>query len=197
MSCWGEEEITEHTEIVEENYTVTIEPPKEVVEAAKDSSVTVLPGVLIRCAIEGCDDVVLSVLFPEGSGSEVVVRFLSLLSVPSSAAGDRRYVVQRDFAEVLQLIDDLGGIALPSRMDKTPTRKVAIPVLVEKYGFRAFYLAYYPDSIYFFKKKWPQEKFQLFSFSNASVLAQIGARHSRVRLSQPGLEGIKLIVERV
>jgi hypothetical protein len=80
-------------------------------------------------------------------------------------------------------------------MDKTPHRLAAIPTLVEKYGFRAFDLAY-ADSIRFFKSKWPKIKFQLFSFSNAHALAQVGSRIAKVKMSEPGFTGIKAMVAR-
>jgi hypothetical protein len=84
---------------------------------------------------------------------------------------------------------------LPSRMDKTPNRMAIIPTLVEKYGFRAFDLAYM-DTSKFFKTRWPKVKFHLFSFSDASALAQVGSRIARVKMSNPGFEGIRAIVSR-
>ena len=167
-----------------------------IIAAAADTPVTVIPGVVIRCRIDSCDDVVLTCLFPEHFRAAEIRQFLMQLQVPEKAAGDSRYVVQIGFAKVLEIIDQLGGVAIPSRMDKTPFRKSVIPALVERFGFRAFDLAYYPDSIQFFKSNWPGIKFNLLSFSNATALAQIGSRISKVKMSSPGFEGLRTVAER-
>jgi hypothetical protein len=96
---------------------------------------------------------------------------------------------------LLKAITELHGTAIPSRLDKTPHRMSIIPELVERYGFRAFDLAY-ADSTEYFKKKWPKIKFQLFTFSDANALAQIGSRIAKVKLPTPGFEGIREIVSR-
>ena len=85
--------------------------------------------------------------------------------------------------------------ALPSRLDKTPHRMSAIPLLVNQYGFRAFDLAY-PDSARYFKAHWPKTKFQLFCFSNAHALAQVGSRMAKVKLAEGGFAGIRSIIGR-
>jgi len=164
-------------------------------EAAKGSPVTVIPGVAIRCVLGACDDVVLSCLFPEGVSGTQIESFLRAIEVPTSAAGDKSYLVRLPFERILGAIEAHGGVALPSRMDKTPHRLAAIPTLVEKYGFRAFDLAY-ADSTRVFKSKWPKIKFQLFSFSNAHALAQVGSRIAKVKMTEPGFTGIKAMVAR-
>ncbi|RMG42905.1 MAG: hypothetical protein D6719_05120 [Candidatus Dadabacteria bacterium] len=166
------------------------------VEAARESDLTVIPGVVIRCAIKSCNDVVLLCLFPEEYGTEDVEHFMLELGIPRSSFGDERYTVDMELSEILNVLEKHGGEAMPSRMDKTPYRMGAIPELVEKYGFRAFDLAY-ADSASFFKKNWPRTKFQLFSFSNANSLAQVGSRSAKIKLSTPGFEGLKKVVSRV
>ncbi|MCB0337375.1 MAG: PHP domain-containing protein [Bdellovibrionales bacterium] len=168
-----------------------------ITEAAKDSKVTVLPGVAIRTAIEVCDDVVLTCLFPEDSSAETINRFLQRLEVPASKAGDENFIVPLPFAKILEEIDKANAVVIPSRMDKTPHRKAAIPALVEQYGFRAFDLAYFPESAAIFEARWPKEKFQLLSFSNANALAQVGSRISKVKMAKPGFLGLRDVVERV
>jgi len=163
--------------------------------AAKGSPLTLIPGVALRCALGSCDDVVLSCLFPEGFTGGQVEEFLRRLDVPTSAAGDKGYLVRHPFETVLAAIEACGGVALPSRMDKTPHRLAAIPTLVEKFGFRAFDLAY-ADSARFFKTRWPKLKFHLFSFSNAHALAQVGSRIARVKMPEPGFVGVKAMVAR-
>lgn len=168
-----------------------------IVEAAQDSKVTVLPGVAIRTAIEICDDVILTCLFPEDSTSVQINEFLRKLRVPESAAGDENFIVPLPFEEILSLVDKANAVVIPSRMDKTPHRKAAIPVLVDQYGFRAFDLAYFPDSASIFEARWPKTKFQLLSFSNANALAQVGSRISKVKMAKPGFLGLRDVVERV
>ena len=167
----------------------------EVVEAAKESKLTVIPGVVIRCSLQDCDDVNLSCLFPEEFGRVGIEEFLLSLDIPREKFGNRRYVVTKPFAEVLDLIEQAGGAALPSRMDKTPYRQGALPALVEEWGFRAFDLAY-SDSKALFKAKWPKLKFQLFSFSNANALAQVGSRIARVKMPDSDFLSVRDLVAR-
>jgi hypothetical protein len=103
--------------------------------------------------------------------------------------------VTRPLTEILKALDEFGGIAIPSRLDKTPNQKLVIRELVETYGFRAFDLAYM-DSSEYFKKTWPKTQFHLFTFSDANALAQIGSRTARVKLPNPGFQGIRQIVMR-
>lgn len=164
-------------------------------QAAQNSNVTVIPGVDLRCEVGGCDDVNLSVLFQEGFTSAQVNEFLSAIEVPKAASGNKDYLLKTPFAKILEFVDYYQGVALPSRIDKTPHRMQAIPILVEQYGFRAFDVAYTETSQYF-KKTWPKTKFQLFSFSDANALAQVGSRTARVKLATPGFAGIKQLVQR-
>ena len=165
-------------------------------EAAKTTPVTVIPGVVIRCVMAGCNDVLLLCLFPDSFRSKEVEEFLRDLGVPESAAGNANYLLERPFEEVLSKIDAVGAVAIPTTMDKTPYRKSAIPDLVEKYGFRVFDLSYYSDSVLYFKKMWPHIKFHLLSFSSANALAQVGNRNSKVKMSAPDFLGLKSVAAR-
>lgn len=163
--------------------------------AAKDTSVTVIPGVTLRCAVGKCDDVVLTCLFPEVCTSSGIASFLSELGVPRAASGADSYLVQRSLQEIMQAVDQRNGIAIPSQMDKTPHRMEVIPRLVDEFGFRAFDLAF-SDSTQFFKRRWPKTKFQLFSFSNAKALAQVGSRFARLKLPTPDFASIRALIGR-
>lgn len=165
------------------------------VSAAKSSPLTVIPGVSIRCKIKTCSDVVISCLFPESITSEGIEGFLREIHVPQDARGNPEYVVTATIDQVLHALSTRSGIAIPSRLDKTPHRMSVIPELVETYGFRAFDLAY-ADSAAFFKKRWPKIKFQLFTFSDANALAQIGSRIAKVKMPTPGFQGLKDLVSR-
>lgn len=167
-----------------------------IVNAARDSSLVVIPGVVIRCRLGSCDDVILSCFFKEDFTTQGIESFLAALKIPESAFGNRKFLVQMSFEQILQTVKEYDGVVLPSRMDKTPHRMAALPELVEKYGFRAFDLAY-ADSVRFFRNRWPKVKFQLFSFSNANALAQVGSRIARVKMPEPSFAGIKSLVERV
>jgi PHP family Zn ribbon phosphoesterase len=165
------------------------------VNAAKDSPLTVIPGVGVRCKVGPCDDVVLSCLFPEAVTTSDINAFLDTLQVPISMRGKPNYLVTLPLEKILAALESCNGVAIPSRLDKTPHRMAALPTLVEEYGFRAFDLAY-ADSAALFKKRWPKIKFHLFTFSDANALAQIGSRNARVKLTNPGFEGIKEMVAR-
>lgn len=164
-------------------------------EAARETSVTVIPGTVIRCSIKGCDDVVLSCLFPEGTSGSLVESFLRAIDAPANAKGSKQHIIKKPFAEVLAALESFGGMAIPSRMDKTPHRMSAIPALVEEYKFRAFDLAY-PDSSKYFKQNWPKLKFKFFSFSNAQALAQVGSRIAKVKMDLPGFAGLRELMSR-
>ncbi|NLF25759.1 MAG: hypothetical protein GX589_08925, partial [Deltaproteobacteria bacterium] len=70
---------------------------ERVLEAGQNSSVVILPGVVVRCQVEGCDDVVLSCLFPESAGSQSVRALLRALKVPAHARGRHDYIVDLAF----------------------------------------------------------------------------------------------------
>jgi len=165
------------------------------VTAAKSSPLTVIPGVSVRCRVKTCSDVVISCLFPESITSQGIADFLRELQVPDDARGNPDYVITVSIDQLLHSLSARNGIAIPSRLDKTPHRLSIVPELVENYGFRAFDLAY-ADSTEYFKKRWPKLKFQLFTFSDANALAQIGSRNAKVKMPTPGFEGLKELVGR-
>jgi len=166
-----------------------------ILAAAKETTVTVIPGVVIRCRVKDCDDVTLSCLFPPTFTSEKIQEFLLALEIPTSSFGDKDHLLELSFEKILETIDLYGGIAMPSRMDKTPHRMKAIPVLVDTYGFRTFDLAY-QDSVKFFKKSWPRGKFHLFSFSSAYALAQVGSRIARIKLPELSFSALRQLMVR-
>ncbi len=163
--------------------------------AAAETNLTVIPGAVIRCTLGSCDDVTLTCLFPETYTGDQIEAVLRKLDVPESARGDRTFLTKKPFKEILAIVERNGGMVLPSRMDKTPHRMAVIPQLVNEYGFRAFDLAY-PDTVRFFKTRWPKVKFQLFSFSNANALAQVGSRIARVKMPESGFNGIRQVMVR-
>ncbi len=166
-----------------------------VVAAAKDTPVTIIPGVDIRCIVGACDDVVLTCLFPEDFSSNSIENFLSDLEIPSSAQGNANYLLRKPFERVLEVLELHGGVAIPSRIDMTPHRLSALPILVEKYGFRAFDLAY-PETAQFLKRRFPKIKFQALTFSSANSLAQVGSRTAKVKMPIGGFAGVRDLVSR-
>jgi hypothetical protein len=165
------------------------------VKAAQSSPLTVVPGVGLRCRLGGCNEVMLTCLFPETTSTRDVTLLLDRLGVPLDMRGQGGYILNQSLGEVLHAIEGMNGVAIPSRMDKTPIRLGAIPELVETYGFRAFDLAY-ADSEEYFKRRWPKISFHLFTFSAAHALAQIGSRIARVKMAMPGFAGIREVVAR-
>jgi hypothetical protein len=166
-----------------------------IVDAAKDTALEVIPGCELRCTVGNCNDVTITCLFPQTFNSHQVNDFLQGLGIPPEARQKPSYLATAPFENILARVEELGGVVLPSRLDKTPHRLEAIPALVEKYGFRAFDLAY-GDSVKFFKSRWPKLKFHLFSFSNANALAQVGSRCAKIKLPTPGFLGLREVVAR-
>lgn len=166
-----------------------------VADAAKGSSLTVIPGTVIRATLPVCNDVTLLCLFPEEGGGALIEQFLSSLGMPRESFGDPQFVVRRDFRSIMETVEAFNGVIVPSRMDKTPHQMGAISALVEDFGFRAFDLAY-PDSSQYFKQRWPKITFQLFSFSNANALAQVGSRIAKVKMREAGFAGLRTLIAR-
>ncbi len=170
----------------------------ELKSAAEGSKVEVLPGVMLRCVIPNCEDVVVACFFKEEATTEYISELLfKHLAIPKSVEGSSSFVFRKDFKEVISLVEEFGGVMIPSRMDKTPYRRDALKSLVEDYGFRAFDLAYFSDSEKYFKETWPEIEFHLFNFSNAKALAQVGSRNSKVMMAKPGFRGLAGLVGRV
>ncbi|WKZ56533.1 MAG: hypothetical protein QY326_07330 [Bdellovibrionota bacterium] len=163
--------------------------------AAAESGITVIPGFVVRCHVGACDDVVLSCLFPEVTPLARLNECLHELAVPAAGRGSETYTLPQPLNEIIETVERYEGRVLPTRMDKTPHRMAAIPLLVENYGFRAFDLAY-ADSGRFFKLRWPKTKFHLFSFSNAHALAQVGSRYAKVKLQDASFAGIAELISR-
>ena len=160
------------------------------VAASNGSGVTVIPGVVIRCTIASCNDVSLLCLFDESTTSALVTDFLKALGVSEKNFGNKDLVLNIPLQKILAELDSRGAFCIPTRMDKTPYRMLAIRELVEKFGFRAFDVCY-PETTKIFKTQWPKTKFQFLSFSNASALAQVGSRVAKMKLSSPLFASIK------
>jgi hypothetical protein len=167
----------------------------EVKSLSEASDVTIIPGIDMRCKVSDCDEITITALFPEHYGSEDLNRVLDELDVPESARGRRDYCLTTTFGETVNIIESNEGCIIPSRIDKTPFRHLAIPTMVEEYGFHAFDLVH-PENPEFFKNNWPDGEFTFFSFSNANALGQVGSRTSSLKLSESGYAGLKGLVQR-
>ncbi len=162
---------------------------------ASGTPVTIIPGVDIRCQVEDCREVYLTALFPETTTAVDIERILQVLEIPQEARGRRDFCLATPLKQILETVESNGGIVIPSRVDKTPYRQLAISTLIEKFGFHAFDVVH-PENTEFFRERWPEGEFTFFTFSNANALAQIGSRVAKVRMTSPGFEGIKELVRR-
>ena len=162
---------------------------------AIDSGITVIPGVDICCRIDLCYEAYMIALFPEHFSSSDVFQVMHQLGIPNWARGRHDFVIDLPFTEILNIIETNGGVLIPTRLDKTPYRQLALPTIIEQFGMHAFDLIH-PENTDFFKKHWPNGRFTFFCFSNANSLAQVGNRIEKIRLSKPGFEGIKELVQR-
>ena len=162
---------------------------------ALEAGITVLPGIDLRCEVAGCTEIYITVLFPEQTTGADLFALLDELRVPGSAYGSGGYVISLPFAQVVQTIEARQGLIIPTRVDKTPYRQLAIQTLVETFGFHAFDLVH-PENPEFFRRNWPAGEFTFFSFSNANALGQIGNRAVKVKLSTLDYQGLKERVQR-
>ncbi len=164
-------------------------------ELAAGTNLSLIPGLDLLCEVGGCDEISIIALFPEDKTSAELFSVLEELNVPEWAQGRSDFVIRKPFASVLEVIERNGGAVIPSRVDKTPFRKLAIPTLVEEFGIHCFDLIH-PDVPEFFSSKWPNGGFNFFSFSNASALGQVGSRSVKVKLAEPGFAGLKELISR-
>ncbi|MBP9838311.1 MAG: hypothetical protein KBC84_06315 [Proteobacteria bacterium] len=158
---------------------------------AKD--LIILPGVIICTEVAGCKEVFFLILFQENYRSSQIYEFLNELGVPKAAYGRRDYCLSRSLDSILEIVKKHNALAIPSRVDKTPYRQLAITELVEKYNIRCFDLAH-PDSPELFRNKWPDGGFTFFTFSSANALGQIGNRVEKITLDELGFNGLKQLV---
>jgi hypothetical protein len=164
-------------------------------QSAERTKMNVIPGVTLRCAIGACREVYLIALFPETNTGADIFALLTELGVPKEMYGHGDYCLDLPFEEILKTIESRGGVAIPSRLDKTPYRLLSATSLIEDYGFHAFDLVY-PDNTEYFKDRWPGGEFTFLTFSKANALGQIGSRVAKIRLVEPGFAGIKALVRR-
>lgn len=162
---------------------------------AENTTVKVIPGLDLRCSVGTCDEVTLVALFPENYSKEDLDKILDKLEIPRNKRGLQSYTISLELERIIKLIEEDGGIIIPSRLDITPHRMTALRELVENHGFHVFDLAH-PDNPEYFKENWPDGEFTFLSFSNANALGQIGARSAATRLADGGFNGIKSLVNR-
>ena len=162
----------------------------QAVAASRGSGVTVIPGVVVRSKLGVCDDVNLLCLFDTETSTSQIHEFLFSIGVTENDLGSKRLILNTDLKKILSEAEQRGAICIPTRMDKTPYTILAIPELVESYGFRTFDLCY-PESTKQFKLRWPKLKFQFLSFSNANSLAQVGSRAAKLKLTAADFASIK------
>jgi hypothetical protein len=167
----------------------------EMKAAAKNSKLVVIPGIDIRCSIANCPDVEFSCFFSEECDAVDLNNFIDDLGIPENYYGDNLYTILRPFSEVLECLEKFSGEILPMRIDLTPSRIGVIKFLVEEFGFRSFDLAYV-ESIKIFEENWPHLKFNLFNFSNANALAQVGSRMVKVSLESLNFESLRSVIHR-
>lgn len=164
--------------------------------SAAQAKITLIPGFEICVRVGPCDDVSLIALFPETRSGDELSLVLSELGVPESVYGRHDYKLSLPFERVLEIVEGASGVLIPTQLDKTPYRQLALPTLVNEFGMRAFDLVY-PDNLEYFRERWPEGGFSFLSFSNSNALAQIGSRIARLRLSAPTFAAISELLRRV
>jgi hypothetical protein len=160
------------------------------------TSPTMLPGLIMRCSVGACSDLNLLTLFPPTFEGVDLISVLDKLRVPRRAYGDRSFYLEQDLDEIIEVVEAAGGIVIPTRVDTTPHRQLAIPELVEKYGFHSFDLAHPDSPELYFRDRWADGEFTFFYFSSADALGQIGNRVEKVCMPEASFNGLKDLVKR-
>lgn len=158
------------------------------------SKIRVLPGLDLSCQVGASKEVHFIAIFKEETTAAELENLLDALKVPAHLRGKPGHILNCSCKTMIEIVEAAGGILIPTEVDKTPSQALAIPILIEQFGFHAFDLVS-PDSPDVFKA-WPEGKFSFFSFSNALSLAQIGSRDNLTKLEVPGFEGIARKVAR-
>lgn len=167
----------------------------KVKEEAKNFNISIIPGFDLRCKVVDCNEVFFTALFPEETTSEDIFKVLRELEVPESAYGQGNYCLSLPVEKIIEIVEKNGGVLIPTCLDRTPYRQLAIPSLIDTHGFHAFDVLM-TDQLEFFKKRWPQGGFTFFSFSNANSLGQVGNRRTKIRLEEPTFSCLKEVVAR-
>ncbi|HMO02948.1 MAG TPA: hypothetical protein PKD37_07875 [Oligoflexia bacterium] len=162
---------------------------------ARAEGITLLPGIDLKCRLAACDDLQLTAFFdPANLGCEIDL-LCSRLNLPPTVKGNLNFKLPLDIDSILKEIENLGGFAILSRVDQTPLRMSVLKKAILSYGFVTFDLVY-PESAAIFSRNWPKNNFNLFSFSNAASLAQVGSRVGKLSLAKPDFENLKTALER-
>ena len=164
-------------------------------KAALGTPVTIIPGLCVNCKVTNDSIITNIILFPEAYSISQIEACTNELQIPKNIRGRSDYVLKLEYGTLINTVEKHGGIIIPTRVDLTPHHLLSIPKLIEEYGIHCFDLAH-PDNHDFFKQRWPKGQFTFFSFSNASSLAQIGSRMTKIKMLKSGFDGIKEIVKR-
>lgn len=162
---------------------------------AQNTSVTIIPGLDLKCVVGNCNEVSMVALFPENYTKDDLDKVLAKLGIPDNKKGLKSYTIPLSVKEIISAIESNGGVIIPSRLDITPNRMRALHELIESHGFHVFDLAH-PDNPEYFKEHWPSGEFTFLSFSNANALGQIGTRASGTKLPDRGFNAIKTLASR-
>ena len=160
------------------------------------NTLTLLPGLILRCSGTVCNDLNLLTLYPPNFDSSDLTNVLAQLKVPARAYGDRSFYLEQSLEKIIEIVEGVGGIVIPTRVDTTPHRQLAIPELIEKHGFHAFDLAHPDSPELYFRDRWADGEFTFFYFSSADALGQIGNRIEKVCMPELSFNGLKELVKR-
>ena len=149
---------------------------EQVKKSAFNTSVNVYPFIEIEVKIHPQDTFLLACYFSPDSSSKDLEKYKEGISNIETANKDN---IKKTIKNLCMYVESRGGFILPIESNRTPLRKAAIPFLVEELGFRTFEVTFPEDAEKFFAAKWPEKKFNLFSFSGAESFAQIGAKWER------------------
>lgn len=163
-------------------------------QAAAARGLTVLPGIELSAHIDQIKEVYLLAVFKEDQPLSLLRQFLMELGFSPLQWGHGSFLVEEEVGSILSRVNDLGGILISARADKTPYRQAAIPRLVE-YGLRVFDVVYAENRELLMKYQSDiDEPIFCFQFSDAHSLAQIGGRKTMLEMDECSFEALKKVV---
>jgi PHP family Zn ribbon phosphoesterase len=168
---------------------------ERVLEAAIGSNILIVPGFTLRAQLDECHDLPLIALFPNTLPITQLSDLIDAFQVPKKLRGKNDFLVKVPLSEIIDQIEALEGIVIPSRIDKTPLRSAVVRRLIEKFDFTTFDLAYF-DSQSLIKKQFPKRQLNLWNFSSAFSLAQVGSRTADVKLAEVSFSEIASLAQR-
>jgi len=162
---------------------------------AEGSGVVVLPGVELSTCLREIDEVYFLAVFSEDKPQRELEAFLERLGIDRTNWGDCYFRIRQPVGAILEEIRREGGLVIGDHLDKTESRRRAIPELLNKYDVRAFDLRDLAYKAEIEKMLQKEGVVYCFSFSDAHGVEWLGTKFSRVELEECSFSALKALIE--